>query len=209
MSFSSLLKNRGFLDVIKWIVKVISPLYFLTLRVEEIGRDRFDSKKGPVIYAFWHNRFFPLIFLHRGSGIAIMVSPSRDGDFIAWVLERFGFKTIRGSTYKRVIGGTMELIEALKGGERVAILVDGPRGPRYTVPEGLVKISQRYGVDIMPVTVVYSRYVEFDSWDRFMLPLPFSRVYVCYGNSYIPADRIDLRDRLFELEHFVKSRFLG
>lgn len=204
-----MLKNRYFLDILKWVLRIISPIYFVTLRVVEIGREKFDSKKGPLIYAFWHNRFFPLIFLHRDSGISIMVSPSRDGDFIAWILERFGFKTIRGSTYKRVIAGTRELIEALKRGERVAILVDGPRGPRYTVPEGLVRISQRYGVSIMPVTVVYSRYVEFNSWDRFMLPLPFSRVYVCYDDPYIPADKNDLRDRLFELEHYVKGRFLA
>ncbi|MGB9668723.1 MAG: lysophospholipid acyltransferase family protein [Thermosulfidibacteraceae bacterium] len=208
MNFSSLLKNRSFLDIVKWFLRLLLPLYFATLRIVEINREVFDSKKAHIIYGFWHNRFVPLIHLHRNSGIYIMVSPSRDGDFIAWILERFGFRTIRGSTYKRVIGGTKELLGLLRRGERVAILLDGPRGPRYTVSPGLLKILDKLKVEIMPVTAEYTKYIRFNSWDRFMLPLPFSKVYVCYGEPFLPKDPVELRDRLFELEHFVKSRFL-
>ncbi|MEO0278895.1 MAG: lysophospholipid acyltransferase family protein [candidate division WOR-3 bacterium] len=206
MNFSSLLKSRWFLLLARYILILIVPLYFLTLRVTELGRSNFERVKGPCVFVLWHNRFFPLVWLHRKSGIYIMVSPSRDGDFIAKILEFFGFCTVRTSMFKRKIGGLKDVVRILSNGERLAVLVDGPRGPRYSVPEGFVNFVKKLNVPLVPLTVEYNRFIEFNSWDRFRLPLPFSKVFVAYGESFIPKTVNELRDKLFELEHAVRSR---
>ncbi|NPA15774.1 MAG: lysophospholipid acyltransferase family protein, partial [Deferribacteres bacterium] len=173
----------------------LASLYYRSLSVTEVNRsvrDGISERYGKAIYAFWHNRFFPLIMENRGSGVVVLVSQSRDGDLIDAVLRRFGFNTVRGSSSKGAVSALKALVKEIERGRSVAIMPDGPRGPRYEVKEGVVALSRLTGVPIVPVSVVYSSYWELNSWDRFMIPRPFSKVVIGYGEPFLVKRDMDV-----------------
>ena len=138
------------------------------------------QQHGQAILAFWHNRVMLLPFIYRYQmhlkNLVAMVSQSRDGQFLADFLERFGFKTIRGSSSR---GGRATFIQAIKlarQGYDIAISPDGPRGPMYQVQPGIIKLAQITSLPIVPAGYQASIRRELHSWDRFILPGPFARV---------------------------------
>ncbi len=195
------------------VINLLPPLasiYHGTLSVTEVNRsvrEKVIEGYGKAIYAFWHNRFFPLIFENRDSGIVILVSQSKDGDLIDAVLKKLGFNTVRGSSSKGAISALKALVREVLQGRSVALMPDGPKGPRYEVKEGVLALSKLTGVPIIPVSVVYSSYWELNSWDRFMIPKPFSKVIIGYGEPFLVDSDMDiakaafvLKDKLFKLE---------
>jgi len=141
-----------------------------TLRTRIEGNDPgFDT-----IYAFWHGTMFPLIYTHRNKGINVLVSEHTDGEYIAKIIESLGYKTIRGSNIDSGMKPFLELFR-LKNGECLAITPDGPKGPRHKVKEGIIRIAKHTQMPIIPVTVNIEKKIKFDSWDKWALPLPFSR----------------------------------
>ncbi len=195
------------------VINLLPPLasiYHRTLSVMEVNRsvrEKVIERYGKAIYAFWHNRFFPLIFENRDSGIVILVSQSKDGDLIDAILKKFGFNTVRGSSSKGAISALKALVSEVLQGRSVALMPDGPKGPRYEVKEGVLALSKLTGVPIIPVSVVYSSYWELSSWDRFMIPKPFSKVIIGYGEPFLVDSDMDiakaafvLKDKLFKLE---------
>ena len=174
----------------------------MDLRV--FGAENLDQayrQRGQIICAFWHNRTFLLPFIYcyemRLKHLAAMVSRSRDGQFLADFLERFGFQTIRGSTTS---GGTKTFIQAVRvarQGYDVAIAPDGPRGPCYQVQPGIIKLAQMTSLPIVPVSYQASIRREFHSWDRFIAPAPFSRI----AFEVAPAINVPRRATRQELDH--------
>jgi len=162
-----------------------------------------DFKK-PLIWTFWHNRMFvvPLLRLrarHRTG--AVLTSASWDGEVIAAVMKRFGLAAVRGSTSRRGATALMQLAGTLEAGEDVAVTPDGPRGPCYKLGPGVVFLSRKTGAGIVPIHVEYSRAIRLGSWDRFMIPVPFSTVrVVCDAPINVPAEAdIDtFRERIEE-----------
>lgn len=154
----------------------------LRIKVEDRSRATDPTFKQPMIWAFWHNRMFavPIIWLtyapHR-TGCAL-TSPSRDGSIVAGVMKAFGLKSIRGSSSRRGATALRELKCILESGNDVAIAPDGPRGPRYKVGGGLILLARQTGAAILPIRVEYCRAFRLKSWDRFMIPAPFSKVRV-------------------------------
>jgi len=163
-----------------WLIRALGA----TWRIAWIGvreRDRALAGGGRCIFALWHARLLPLIYTHRGRGVVVLVSRHRDGEWIARVIERLGFATARGSSTR---GGGVGARAMLLEGERghlLAITPDGPRGPAERVKPGLVYLASRTGFPVLPVAAAARRAWVFDSWDRFRLPLPFTRVTVAYG----------------------------
>jgi lysophospholipid acyltransferase (LPLAT)-like uncharacterized protein len=166
-----------------------------TWRIERVGLDAYDAVLGRgerCIFAFWHARLLPLVYTHRGRGVAVLVSRHRDGEWIARIIEALGFVTARGSSTRGGEEGLREMLQWAERGHLLAITPDGPRGPRERVKPGLVLLARRTGWPVVPVATsgVPSRVLR--SWDRFRIPLPFARTVVAYGAPIqVPRDLDD------------------
>lgn len=147
-------------------------------------------KSGPVIFAIWHNRLALSLMLYQRAcrrwrtaerwtvtppRMAAMVSASRDGGFLSRVLEHFGVQPVRGSTSRRGPQAMLELTTWAERGYDLAVTPDGPRGPREVVQEGVLALAQLTGLPIVPVSYRLPWKYVVNSWDRFQVPLPFSR----------------------------------
>jgi hypothetical protein len=146
---------------------------------EPLAAARAGGKR--VIFALWHGELLPLLWHHRGENIAIVISEHRDGEIIARIAESLGYSTVRGSSSRggsRALIGLMREIDAGRDG---AITPDGPRGPARVFAPGAAVAAQRTGALIVPIRASASRAWRLKSWDRFVIPKPFSRVQVSYG----------------------------
>jgi lysophospholipid acyltransferase (LPLAT)-like uncharacterized protein len=133
--------------------------------------------KSPVIFCLWHNRLAISMVVHRRHSrrLAALVSASKDGALLSAVLERFGVEQVRGSSSRRGPQALLELASRARLGYDLAVTPDGPRGPRYVVQKGVIALAQVTGLPIVPVTCNTKRKICMNSWDRFQVPLPFSR----------------------------------
>lgn len=156
-----------------------------TIRFEITGRAGWASRRAqgePVIFVFWHARILPLAHLHRGGGAVVLISEHHDGELIARIIRRRGFGTARGSSSRGGAQGIRALLKALREGRDLAITPDGPRGPARHMKLGPLIVAQRSGAPIVPVAVGGARVWQMRSWDRFMIPKPFARLRVVYGD---------------------------
>jgi hypothetical protein len=157
----------------------------LHLKVEDphdvIGfvRDR------PVIFAIWHNRllmlprvFDPSFPSRQSYGL---ISASRDGDLIAIFIERSGYGTVRGSSSRKGMIALRQLVDTLAAGSNVLVTPDGPRGPVYSVSQGIVFLAQKTGAPVVPIHMEYSSAWRLKSWDRFVVPKPFATLRAIFG----------------------------
>ena len=172
--------------IISFAIAALIRLVGVTLRYRADDRSGVveNPPEGSMIWGFWHNRVFvaPLIykrFLRSRSG-RVLTSPSGDGEIIAQVMARFGVGSVRGSSNKRPAAALRELVAWLKRGDDIAITPDGPRGPVYQLQPGVIKLAQLSGVPILPIRIRYSRAITLKTWDKFQIPLPFSRVDVVF-----------------------------
>ena len=182
---------NGFLS---WLSAVTIHLIGSTMRmtVEDRGELLDRPDRPPVIIAFWHNRtvlmayFYERFNLHRTA--LTFISRSRDGQIIADVAARFGIKAVRGSSSRH---GTSAMLSAVRAAQDrhidLAITPDGPRGPRYEIRPGLIRLAQLTGRPIIAVNYRVNWKWELKSWDRFHVPLPFSRCRLITNEAiYIP-----------------------
>lgn len=156
-----------------------------TWRLDEdhaaLARARAASPAGALVYGFWHNRMLMLAYTHRGRDIQVLRSSSKDGRLIAEVLLRFGYGAIPGSSSRGGAAGLRRLVAATRRGLDCALTVDGPRGPRGRLKSGAVQLAALSGCPFVPVAISARRCSVFSSWDRTLLPAPFSRLVMRYG----------------------------
>lgn len=158
-----------------------------TWRYDVIGQERWDALyEGAPGYAcmLWHEALLPLLWWHRRQDAVIVVSEARDGQYLADFAERIGFRLVRGSSTR---GGTRALLAAvreLEAGEVLAVTPDGPRGPRRQIKPGVLAAAQRSGTVVLPVHAEAESAWRLNSWDRFCVPKPFSRIRVAYGSPF-------------------------
>lgn len=138
----------------------------------------------PLIFALWHGRMLLPIWRHRSQGIATMASKSKDGEIIARWLERNGYTVVRGSTSKGGARGIVRLLRSLEAGHPAALTVDGPKGPPREVQEGVLLLARKANAWIVPISASATRARFLRSWDRYLLPGPFSRNFVVYGPPF-------------------------
>jgi lysophospholipid acyltransferase (LPLAT)-like uncharacterized protein len=136
----------------------------------------------PVVMALWHGEMLPLLFYHRNRQIAVLVSEHGDGEIIARILADFGFRLVRGSSSRGAARALIAVDRELDAGYDVGITPDGPRGPRHSVAPGALLAAHRAGVRILPLAAKASAFWQLGSWDRFMIPKPFARVTIAYGD---------------------------
>jgi lysophospholipid acyltransferase (LPLAT)-like uncharacterized protein len=177
-------------------------LVALTLRYRWVNRaELFNGEPpGPAIYCVWHNRLALCLVAYRGyaqkrvhtPGVAGLVSASRDGGFLAGILECFGVQPVRGSSSRRGPQALLELTTWAERGYDLAITPDGPRGPRYVVQNGVMSVAQLTGLPILPFTYNLDWKIRVKSWDGFMIPLPFSRCEMNFDNPiHVPREATD------------------
>ena len=140
----------------------------------------YDAKR-PFIFALWHNRILPLLFLHRHEAMVLLISRHRDGSHLATLAERWGYRFVRGSSQRGGEVGLLGVVRALNSGSVVALTPDGPRGPSERVKPGIVAAAQHAAVPIVPAAARPSRSWALHSWDQFCIPKPFATIEVVYG----------------------------
>ncbi len=198
--------------VAKW---VLFP-YYLTVRIVEGGELRtrmLRNPRPPGIYAFWHSHQLSALWHFRRVGAGILISASKDGEYIARIARSVGFAPLRGSSSRLGAPGLKALIELARSRRPVAITPDGPRGPRHSIGPGVLAVAQKSGYPITPFAIGLSSFWELPSWDRFRIPKPFSRGYACWGEPLsVPPDAdeaaldqlaAELRRRMIALEEFA------
>ncbi len=139
------------------------------------------EKRRPFVFVLWHSRILPLLYHHRGEGVVMLISRHRDGGYLADLGDRWGYRSVRGSTKRGGEVGLLGVVRALEGGAEVAITPDGPRGPAQRVQPGAVAAAQHAGVSIVTVGAHVSSAWYLRSWDRMCIPKPFAAIDVRYG----------------------------
>lgn len=158
-----------------------------TWRVQVRHQDRWESlvrDRTPFVFLLWHEMLLPLLWHHRQQGIAIVVSEARDGQYLAELARRLGYRNLSGSSTR---GGTRVLLQAVRAvapGQPVAFTPDGPRGPRRQVKPGAALVAQRGRALILPIAATADRAWRLGSWDRFLVPKPGASVRIGYGIPY-------------------------
>lgn len=183
-----------------WVMK----LWSLTLRYNINGNPGIvppEIHSKPVIFALWHNRIFTMPPIWRLTGgknrsTVVLTSASKDGSTLATAMEFFGIGSVRGSSSRRAVSALIGMKKALQEGKDVCVTPDGPKGPRYRVQPGLLKIAQATGADIVPIHIRYSSAWRLSSWDRFVIPKPFSKVTIIFDKP-IQVQK-DLTEEAFE-----------
>lgn len=172
-----------------------------------------QASTGPLIFAVWHNRLALSMeiygrYARQGrpvEGLAALVSASKDGALLADVLARFGVRAARGSTSRRGPQALLELTSLIAAGFDLAITPDGPRGPCYTLQEGVISLAQVTGRPIIPVSTYCRRKFSLRSWDRFQIPCPGTRAEIYFG-APLSVPRAATEEERGELRTELKRR---
>jgi len=193
-----------------------------TLRWRVDGMQHLDAIRAagrqPVM-AFWHGRILPATFYFRRRGIVVITSENFDGEWIARIIERFGYGTARGSTTRGGLKAMKQLVRDMEEGKPAGFTVDGPRGPARAAQPGAIWLAKATGNPVLPFHLEASRHWSLGSWDRTQIPKPFSTVALAIGEPIpVAADatdeeieraRLELEQRLRALEEKARALLKG
>jgi len=181
---------------------------------EKAALDEFRGPSAaPLLFAVWHGSSFPVVHYWRGRGLCVLTSRSADGQIVSGILRRLGYTTVHGSSSRGGSRALIDLARFVQHGGDAAITVDGPRGPAQRVKPGIVLLAKITGRPIIPLVGTADRFVQFQSWDRFRLPFPFTRMVIAGDEPiHVPADadhecverkRMELEQKMRELQRNV------
>jgi lysophospholipid acyltransferase (LPLAT)-like uncharacterized protein len=186
-------KQRVLLSLITWAGVLVIRLIGPTLRVSISYEDepvRLD--KRPFVYSFWHNCIFPATYIWRNLQIRVMSSDSFDGEWMGRIIRKFGFVKVHGSSSRSPVRGLLRMRHEVEQGWTVAFTIDGPRGPRFVVKPGPVVLARSTGVPMMVFHIAIDKAWVLKTWDRSMIPKPFSRALMRMGQPIaVPAGADD------------------
>lgn len=177
-----------------------------TTSVRTEGEENFRQfwrEKRPVVFTLWHGRLLPCTYHHRHQDVVTLVSHHRDGEYITRLVQKWGYTAVRGSSSRGGLDALRELVRHLRNGRSLAITPDGPRVPLENLKPGPLLAAQLTGAPIIPVASGASRASYFGGWDRFLIPHPFARLRIAYGEPvYVPrrADEAELQAVADEVE---------
>ncbi|MFN0141261.1 MAG: lysophospholipid acyltransferase family protein [Pyrinomonadaceae bacterium] len=165
-----------------------------TIRFEVEGWHNYESVlasgKLPV-WPFWHNRIFLSTIYFRDRGILVITSKSRDGEYIARFIQRFGFGAIRGSSSRGGARALIEMRNAMRLGLEAAFTVDGPRGPRYEAKPGPVYLAKLSDNPVLPFLVEAQKYWTLNTWDKLQIPKPFTKARLIIAEPFYVCPESD------------------
>jgi lysophospholipid acyltransferase (LPLAT)-like uncharacterized protein len=202
------LGQRVALNCISWLGYLLISLIGCTLRYEVSsepgGVSDGDGPPKFVIGPFWHRAVIPATWYFRRQGVAVMTSRSFDGEYIARIIERFGFIAVRGSSSRGGAGALLGMNRVLANGHIAAFTIDGPRGPRFMAKPGPVLLARMSGAPILCFYLAVQRPWVLRSWDAMMIPRPFSKVHLRWTKLiYVPAGASDTE--LNEFHHQMQD----
>lgn len=165
-----------------------------TWRTEVAREEHYRTARasGGFLFLLWHEALLPLLWHHRGQEVAIVVSEADDGRYLAAYAERLGYRCLSGSSTRGGARALLGAVRALEAGTPVAFTPDGPRGPRRVVKVGILAAAARCGAWVLPIHAEAASAWRLRSWDRFVVPRPFSRVRIGYGEPFRVAPDEDL-----------------
>jgi lysophospholipid acyltransferase (LPLAT)-like uncharacterized protein len=173
-----------------FFIRLIGPTLRVCVSREEGAQETVGQR--PLVLNFWHAGIIPATYLFRNCGIRVMSSNSYDGEYMGRIIHKFGFVAVKGSSSRNAVRALLGLRRALKEGWSVAFSIDGPRGPRYQVKPGPVTLSRSSGVPLATFHVAVEGAWVLNTWDRLVIPKPFSRVLMRFGKLIpVPADAVD------------------
>lgn len=189
----------------KWILW----LWAKSARTTVMGTEQYKElrkEKKPVIILIWHGRIFFAPYFFRRRGIMPLVSPSEDGEIIAQIITRWGYKALRGSSSHSIIKAWHEMKRELEKGGELIIVPDGPRGPGRKMKLGAVKLAKETGAYLVPFTFSSRKRKTLKSWDSFLIPRPFTRFVAIYGNPISVESNLnnkEMKGKCKEVEEYM------
>jgi lysophospholipid acyltransferase (LPLAT)-like uncharacterized protein len=204
------------LFIMSWIASWLVRALTATLRVRHVHPEHLDNTPQYIL-AFWHRQLLPLLGKSRWRGpITVMSSQSKDGQFSTATLGRFGIESVSGSSTRGGSAAVRGILRVARAGRSIVFTPDGPRGPAGVVKDGVIFTARASQLPIVPLAFALQKYKELRSWDRMMIPVPFSKGVCMYGEPMIvPRDgdteqwRLKLERTLNELseeaERLVKE----
>ena len=194
--------KRALFRLAEWLGPTLLRLIHATLRVRvrpsaQAIEDR-GPRREPVLYAIWHQTQAILAWTERHRDLGILISEHADGEYIARIVGRLGFRPIRGSTTRGGGRALKQIVREARAGRSIAITPDGPRGPRFRIQPGLILAASLSGRPIQTAAVAIRGAKRLRSWDRFLVPRPFADVLLLYGPKLrVPPD-LDAEGRAAE-----------
>ncbi|NWF66054.1 MAG: lysophospholipid acyltransferase family protein [Campylobacterales bacterium] len=161
----------------------------------------------PIIVTFWHGELLMQPFLYKkiknNGKIALLISEHFDGEIIAKTMKFFGFESIRGSSRKGAVKSLIGMIKKVKDGYDLAITPDGPKGPRYSIADGVIAVAQKSGARIVVFNYRVSKFWQLNSWDKFLIPKPFSTI------EFFASEPIDVSNlEIEQAKNLLKNKML-
>ncbi len=196
-----------------WLVRILGATWrFRVSHDHDVKRLRAEGV--PVVFALWHGELLPLLYHHRGEGVAVLISEHADGEIIARVATSLGYRTVRGSTSRGAARALLGLSRVLRDGTDLAITPDGPRGPAKSFAPGVAVVAQRAGAPVIAAAAATPRAWRLNSWDRFLIPRPFARIHVAYSDAAFVGvetvrDAAGQVDRMQEAMAMAEARAAG
>lgn len=200
--------------LLSFLGSLLLRTYAQTLRIVIDDRLGLATRpvNSPLLWVFWHNRMLliPIVYrrMFRNRKGVVLTSASRDGEMLAAFMSRFGFEAARGSSSRRGMRALLELTRWVRQGYDVGITPDGPRGPLYQLGPGVISLARKTGAPIVITTLNYERFWSLKSWDRFMIPKPFSKVTLTLEHQcVIPPElpEADFEERRGEVEVLLNA----
>jgi lysophospholipid acyltransferase (LPLAT)-like uncharacterized protein len=189
-SFS--LREKLSLWLITWagylLIRWLCPtLRFSVIREPDCLSDGWGAPNG--IWCFWHRCVIPAGYRFRGKQVAVMISRSFDGEYIARILAKLGYRPVRGSSSRGAVGALIGMRQELEAGHPAVFTIDGPRGPRYVAKPGPVLLAKKTGQSVNCFYIAVERAWVLNSWDQMIIPKPFSRACAYFSSPMpVPAD---------------------
>ena len=196
-----------------WLIRLIGPTLRVCVSREEGAQETIGER--PLIGSFWHACIIPATYMCRDLGVRVMSSNSYDGEYMGKIIRKFGFVAVKGSSSRNAVRALLGLRRALQEGWSVAFTIDGPRGPRYKVKPGPVALARSSGVPMTMFHMAVDRAWVLNSWDRLIIPKPFSRALMRFGKRIaVPGNATDedleryqqqLQDSLDRVREFAEA----
>lgn len=220
MKIRKILKNRFIKKILPFLLARIIKAICSTIRLKVINEDiylKLKNKNKRLIYITWHNKLFFVPYYLRNKDIQILVSESRDGKYVSNTFKQFNFYPIEGSSTRRGLRAAVKMINMLKEGFDGGITPDGPQGPKYILKRGVINIAQKTGHTILPLSYGVSKKWQLNTWDNFVIPLPFTKGVLVYGepfeiskglsNGEIEEERLKVEKELQRVTNLAEEAF--
>ena len=196
--------DRLLLGLVPPLAAGVMRLLALTVRREVLGeknlRDLWARGERAII-AFWHDQLLLMVFGYPGKGAKLLISESQDGELLARAMGYFSQDTVRGSSSKGGRAAFREMLKLCRTDVDLVLTPDGPKGPRHTIKDGVVQLARLGRRPVVPMAFACNKGYRFSSWDRFLLPAPFSRGVYSFGKPLYYGESLDadqFRDQLHE-----------